>query len=42
MQDPEKGEITQAEKEPMNLVDKYAVAAIRGGHVVGNLKKGTS
>ena len=28
--------------EPLNSVDKYAVAAIGRGHVVGHLKKGTS
>ena len=28
--------------EPMNSVDKYSVAAIRGGQVVRHLKKGTS
>ena len=27
--------------EPMNSVDKYAIAAIRGMHVVRHLKKGT-
>ena len=32
----------QAEMEPMNSVDKYAVANIRGEYVVGHLKKGTS
>ena len=35
---PVKGEIMQAENEPINSVDKYAVAAIRGGFVVGYLK----
>ena len=35
---PVKGEIMQAEIEPINSVDKYAVAAIRGGLVVGYLK----
>ena len=42
MWDLVKGEIIQAEMEPMNSVDKYAVVAIRGGHVIGHLKKGTS
>ena len=37
-----KGEIIQAEMEPTNSVGKYAVAAIRGGYVVGHLKKRTS
>ena len=32
----------QAEIEPINSVDKYAVAAIRGGLVVGYLKNVTS
>ena len=39
---PVKGEIMQAEIEPINSVDKYAVAAIRGGLVVGCLKNVTS
>ena len=39
---PVKGEIMQAEIEPINSVDKYAVAAIRGGLVVGYLKNVTS
>ena len=42
MCDPIKGEIIQAEIEPMNSVDKYAVAAIRGGYAPGHLRKGTS
>ena len=37
-----KGETIQAEMEPINSMDKYAIAAIRGGHVVEHLKKGTS
>ena len=37
-----KRETTQTKMEPMNSVDKYAVAAVRGGHVVRHLKKGTS
>lgn len=28
-----------AEMEPMNSFDKYAVVAIRGGQVVGNLRE---
>ena len=28
--------------EPSNTFDKYAVAAMRGGHVVGHLKSGKS
>ena len=28
--------------EAMNTFDKYVVAAIRGGYVIGRLKKGTS
>ena len=42
MWDPVKGEIIQAEIEPIILVDKYEVAAIRAGHVVGYLKNGAS
>ena len=32
----------QTETGPMTSVDIYAAAAIRGGHVVGHLKKKTS
>lgn len=32
----------QPKMEPRNFVDKYANATIKGGHVVGHLKKGTS
>ena len=39
---PVKGEILQAEMEPSNAFDKYAVVAMRGGHVVGHLKNGKS
>ena len=39
---PSKGEIIQTETGPMTSVDKYAAAAIRGGHVVGHLKNKTS
>ena len=37
MLDPEKGEIIKAETEPMNSVDKYAVAPIRGRHFIEHL-----
>ena len=40
--DPAKGQVIQAEIEPMNFVNKYAVEAIRGGHVVEYLKIATS
>ena len=36
MWDPVKGEIIHAEMGPINSVDKYAIAAIRGGHVLGH------
>ena len=36
-----KGEIIQAKMESMNSVDKYAVAAIRGRHIIRHWKKGT-
>ena len=42
MCDPVKEEFIQAGMEPMNLVDKYAATAIRGGHAVGLLKKRTN
>ena len=40
--DSVKREIIQSEMEPINLMDKYVVTALRGTHIVGQLKKGTN
>ena len=42
MWDTVKWEIIQGEMEPVNSVDKYAIVAIREGHVLGQFYKGTS
>lgn len=34
--------ILEAEMKSINSMDKYAIAAIRGGHLVRHLKKGAS
>lgn len=40
--DPEIGEILGGEREPSNVKDKFAVAIMKNGVVVGHLKKGQS